>query len=168
MTFSLNTIISSPLQRLSRLSHIPLFTCDTLSLPLSLRFSFVLSLRSPLLLQIQSFPNYNINYNLLIPTFCVCHLVTKMHNSLLSFLFSLSCHSFFSMLFLSLSLIFFKKLKNKIYIYTNLADFHNYYYYYYGWICGGGDLKQGRVGLISSRNIHNLYFCSLFSLPVST
>lgn len=157
MTFSLNTIISSPLQRLSRLSHIPLFTCDTLSLLLSLRFSFVLSLRSPLLLQIQSFPNYNINYNLLIPTFCVCHLVT-----------TISCRSFFSMLFLSLSLTFFLKLKNKIYIYTNLADFHNYYYYYYGWVFRGGDLKQGRVGLISSRNIQNLYFCSLFSLPVSS
>lgn len=168
MTFSLNTIISSPLQRLSRLSHIPLFTCDTLSLPLSLRFSFVLSLRSPLLLQIQSFPNYNINYNLLIPTFCVCHLVTKMHNSLLSFLFSLSCHSFFSMLFRFLSLTFFKNSKTKYtYIRIWLIFTITTTITMVGFV-GGGNLKQGRVGLISSRNIHNLYFCSLFSLPVST
>lgn len=157
MTFSLNTIISSPLQRLSRLSHIPLFTCDTLSLPLSLRFSFVLSLRSPLLLQLQSFPNYNINYNLLIPTFCVCHLVT-----------TISCHSFFSMLFLSLSLTFLKKSKTKYtYIRIWLIFTITTTITMVGFV-GGGNLKQGRVGLISSRNIHNLYFCPLFSLPVST
>lgn len=157
MTFSLNTIISSPLQCLSRLSHIPLFTCDTLSLPLSLRFSFVLSLRSPLLLQLQSFPNYNINYNLLIPTFCVCHLVT-----------TISYHSFFSMLFRSLSLTFFKNSKTKYtYIRIWLIFTITTTITMVGFV-GGGNLKQGRIGLISSRNIHNLYFCSLFSLPVST